>query len=154
VISIFPKIFIQDVFYVEKCSINLLSISKLANDLNYEVIFKKKNMIFQDPLTKEKIGEGYLENNLYFLSTNKSCFNAKKNYLYKVWNKRMGHPSDKILKLIVNGSQNYCSNCEVCSLANHTKLLFCNSNSKSNEKFKLVHSDVWGPAPITYYNDF
>jgi hypothetical protein len=54
-ISIFPKRFIQDVFHVEKCSINLLSISKLANDLNCEVI--KKNMIFQDPLTKEKIGE-------------------------------------------------------------------------------------------------
>jgi hypothetical protein len=66
----------------------------------------------------------------------------------------MGHPSDKILKLIVNGSQNYCSNCEVCSLAKHTKLPFCNSNSKSNEKFELVHSDVWGPAPITSYNDF
>jgi hypothetical protein len=81
VISIFPKIFIQDVFYVEKCSINLLSISKLANDLNYEVIFKKKNMIFQDPLTKEKIGEGYLENNLYFLSTNKSCQRKKKLFI-------------------------------------------------------------------------
>jgi hypothetical protein len=65
-ISIFPKRFIQDVFHVEKCSINLLSISKLANDLNCEVIFKKKNVIFQDPLTKEKIGEGYLETGLYF----------------------------------------------------------------------------------------
>jgi transposase InsO family protein len=88
------------------------------------------------------------------LSTNKSCFNAKKDDLYKVWHKRMGHPSDKILKLIVNGSQNYCSNCEVCSLAKHKKFSFCNSNSKSNEKFELVHSDVWGPAPITSYNDF
>jgi hypothetical protein len=37
-ISIFPKRFIQDVFHVEKCSINLLSISKLSNDLNCEVI--------------------------------------------------------------------------------------------------------------------
>jgi hypothetical protein len=65
-ISIFPKRFIQDVFHVEKYSINLLSINKFANDLNYEVIFKKKNMICQDPLTKEKIGEGYLKNGLYF----------------------------------------------------------------------------------------
>jgi hypothetical protein len=65
-ISIFPKRFIQDVFYVEKYSVNLLSISKLANDLNIEVIFKKENVIFLDPLTKEKIGEGYLENGLYF----------------------------------------------------------------------------------------
>jgi Integrase core domain/GAG-pre-integrase domain len=111
-------------------------------------------MIFQDLLTKEKIGEGYLENSLYFFSTNKSCFNAKKNDLYEVWHKRMGHPSDKILKLIVNVSQNYCSNYEVCSLAKHTKLSFCNSNSKSNKKFELIHSDIWRSAPITSYNDF
>ena len=48
----------------------------------------------------------------------------------------------------------YCSKCEVCKLAKHTKLPFCNSNSKSNEIFELVHSDVWGPAPVNYYNDF
>jgi GAG-pre-integrase domain len=129
-ISIFPKRFFQDVFYVEKYSISLLSISKVTKDLNCEVIFKKKNMIFQDPLTKEKIGEGYLENCLYFFSTNKSCFNAKKNDLYEAWHKRVGHPSNKILKLMVDVSKNYCSNYEVCSLAKHTKLTFCNSNSK------------------------
>jgi hypothetical protein len=81
IISIFPKK-IQDVFYVEKYSISLLSISKLTKDLNCEVIFKKKNVIFQDPLTKEEIGEGYLENCRYFFSTNKSYFNAKKRTIY------------------------------------------------------------------------
>jgi hypothetical protein len=83
-ISIFPKRFIQGVFYIEKHSISLLSISKLAKDLNCEIIFKKKNVIFQDPLTKEKIGEGYLENGLYFFIMNKSCFNVKKDDLYEV----------------------------------------------------------------------
>jgi hypothetical protein len=50
----------------------------------------------------------------------------------------MWYPSDKILKLIVNVSQNYCSNCEVHSLAKYIKLSFCNSNFKSNEKFEHV----------------
>jgi Integrase core domain len=63
-------------------------------------------------------------------------------------------PFRQDLKLIVNVSQNYCSNSEVCSLAKHIKLSVCNSNFKSNEKFELVHSNVWGPAPITSYNDF
>jgi hypothetical protein len=44
--------------------------------------------------------------------------------------------------------------CEVYSLAKHTKLIFCNSNSKSNENFELIHFDVWGPAPVTFYNEF
>jgi hypothetical protein len=34
------------------------------------------------------------------------------------------------------------------------KLPFCNFNFKSNEIFELVHSDVWGPALVTSYNDF
>jgi hypothetical protein len=78
-VSIFPKRFIQDVFHVNNYSINLLSFSKLSKDLNCEVIFKMKSVIFQDLLTKEKISEDYLENGLYFLSTNKSIFNTRKN---------------------------------------------------------------------------
>jgi hypothetical protein len=45
-ISIFPKRFIQDVFHVNNCSVNLLSISKLSKDLNCEVIFKMKKRDF------------------------------------------------------------------------------------------------------------
>jgi hypothetical protein len=54
-ISIFSKRFIQDVFYVEKYSVNLLSISKLFKDLNYKVIFKKKNVIFRIYSSRRKL---------------------------------------------------------------------------------------------------
>jgi hypothetical protein len=65
-----------------------------------------------------------------------------------------GHTSNKILMFIINISKNYCSNYEVCSLTKHIKIPFYNFNSKSNEKLELVHSDVWGPALVTSYNDF
>jgi hypothetical protein len=45
-ISIFPKKIIQDLFYVNNCSINILPISNLSKDLNCEVIFKKKKNNF------------------------------------------------------------------------------------------------------------
>jgi hypothetical protein len=54
-ISIFSKRFIQDVFYVEKYSVNLLSISKLFKDLNYKVIFKKENVIFRIYSSRRKL---------------------------------------------------------------------------------------------------
>jgi hypothetical protein len=63
---------------------------------------------------KEKIGEGYLENELYFLSTIKSCFN--------VLHKRVRHSSDKILKFMFDILKYYCSNCEVVSLVKYIKL--------------------------------
>jgi hypothetical protein len=53
-INIFKKRFLQDVFYVEKCSDNVLSINKLSQDLHCEIIFQEKYVIFQDLVTKEK----------------------------------------------------------------------------------------------------
>jgi hypothetical protein len=63
---------------VEKCSVNLLSISKLSRHLNCEIIFREKHVIFQDLITKKKIGEGHLENGLYFLDSNKYIFHSRK----------------------------------------------------------------------------
>jgi GAG-pre-integrase domain len=135
--------------------VNLLSISKLSKELNCEIIFKEKIMIFQDLVTKELIGEGHLENGLYILDSNKSFFNHKKDdNLSELWHKRVGHPSDKILNSMFIFFKNYCSKCEVCKLTKLMKLPFCNSISNSNESFELVHSDMWGPAPVTSYNDF
>jgi hypothetical protein len=65
-ISIFPKGFLQDFFFVENYSVNLLSISKLTKEFSCEIIFKENIVIFQDLVTKEKIGEGFFENGLYF----------------------------------------------------------------------------------------
>jgi GAG-pre-integrase domain len=112
-------------------------------------------VIFQDLVTKEKIDEGFLENRLYFLDSNKSSFNITKDEnLGKLWHKRVGHPSDKILKTILNFFNLDCNNCEVCKLAKHTKLPFFDSKTKSSEPLELVHFNVWGPAPVSSYNDY
>jgi hypothetical protein len=44
--------------------------------------------------------------------------------------------------------------CDIYKLAKLTKPLFQLSLSKSSAPFELVHSDVWGPTPITSYNEF
>jgi hypothetical protein len=112
-------------------------------------------MIFQDLVIKKLIGEGQLENDLCIFDCNKSFFNHKKDdNLSELWHKHMRHPSNKILNSMFNIFKNYYSSCEVYKLAKLIKLLFCNSNSNSNECFELIHSDVWGPAPVTSYNDF
>ena len=48
----------------------------------------------------------------------------------------------------------YNNNCDICKLAKQTRLPFSLSNNKSEASFDLIHSDVWGPAPITSYNGF
>jgi hypothetical protein len=66
----------------------------------------------------------------------------------------VGHLSEKILKLMFDFSKDFYNKCEVYKLGKQTKLSFCDSNSKSNEVFKLIHSDVWGPTSIDSYNGF
>jgi hypothetical protein len=64
--------------YVKNCASNLLSISKITNELNCEIIFILKDVIFQERITKNMIGEGFLQNGLYYLKERKLSFNIKR----------------------------------------------------------------------------
>jgi hypothetical protein len=68
---------ISNILHVKNCTSNLLSISKITNELNYKIIFTSKNVIFQEWITKSVIGEGYLLNGLYNLREKKFNFNVK-----------------------------------------------------------------------------
>jgi hypothetical protein len=133
---------------------NLFSINKLTQQLNCNVIFSKKDVIFQDRETGEMIGEGSLENGLYVLKSQRFfCAMTKLKYsdiLYR----RLGHPSDKILNSFLKFSLKECIDCDVYKLAKQIRLHFSLSNSKSEALFDLIHSDVWGPASTISYNGF
>jgi hypothetical protein len=76
-INLFSKE-ISNILFVQNCASNLLSINKIAQELNCEVMFSSKNVIFQKCITKKVIGEGFLENGLYFLNEEKYNFNTKR----------------------------------------------------------------------------
>lgn len=54
--------------YVPSFPFQLLSVGKLTNSLNSVVIFSPFNVVFQDRITKKKIGEGIYKDSLYMLS--------------------------------------------------------------------------------------
>jgi hypothetical protein len=58
---------ISSVLYLLKFTSNLLSVSKIIKELNYNVIFSSINMIFQNIVMKKTVGEGKLDNGLYYL---------------------------------------------------------------------------------------
>jgi Integrase core domain/GAG-pre-integrase domain len=89
------------------------------------------------------------------LKERKLSFNIKRSEeLGKLWHKRIGHLSDKILKCLFDFPKLDYNSCEVYNLGKHTKLPFKLSNCVSSEPFELVHSDVWGPVPIDLYNGY
>jgi hypothetical protein len=110
---------IPNVLYVQDCPINLLSINKIAQELNCDIIFTTKKLIFQDWNTKSVIGEGVLEKRFYYLKEETCNFMTKmEEKMGTLWHKRIGHPFDKILKCIFYFETLDYSNCEVCKLGN------------------------------------
>ena len=81
-----------------------------------------------------------------------------------VWHHKLGHPSDSVLWTALSSFNSTVScNDSISSFGNHCKhclsgkmhkLTFNKSVFLASKPLKLVHSDVWGPAPITSTNDF
>jgi GAG-pre-integrase domain len=134
---------ISKVLLVKNCATNLLSIRKLTNELNYELIFSSTNVVFQELISKKVIGEGLMKNELYYLNHKKLNLNVRReDQLSALWHRRAGHPSDKVLKNSFYFSNIDNSSCESCKLEKFTKLSFNISSCKSEKLFYLIHSDV------------
>jgi hypothetical protein len=58
---------VKDVLYLPDFNSNLLSVRKITQDLNCDVIFSPNKVTFQDRVTWKKIGEGMFKNGLYYL---------------------------------------------------------------------------------------
>lgn len=71
-----------------------------------------------------------------------------------LWHRKLGHPSVPLFQSLVKqfdlpviGSLDV--QCYSCNKVKSHKLAFPISTTKSALPFDLVHTDVWGPAPIS-----
>jgi hypothetical protein len=66
----------------------------------------------------------------------------------QLWHKILGSPSNEILHHLNLSSVHDLNNYDPCRFAKLHRLPFPEHASRSNELFDLIHSDVWGPAPV------
>ena len=70
-----------------------------------------------------------------------------------LWHRRLGHPSFGYLRhLFPNLFSNVETsefNCDTCILAKSHRATYPLSMNKSDTPFSLIHSDVWGPSPVS-----
>ena len=68
----------------------------------------------------------------------------------------MGHPSLSLLKKLCPQFHGLESlHCESCQYAKHHRIsLSPRVNKRANAPFELIHSDVWGPCPVTSKTGF
>ena len=70
-----------------------------------------------------------------------------------LWHSRLGHVSISSKQLVSRGLLGLVSNksfdCMPCQFGKQTDLPFNNSVSHTLSSLDLIHSDVWGPSPIS-----
>ncbi|GJY30724.1 DnaJ protein P58IPK [Tanacetum coccineum] len=116
-----PSIALSGVYYMPSLTMNLDPISKIC-DSGCDVKFFVSYCFIYDRKTQKVAGTGHKQENLYVLDH----FRA------------LGKQDARDI-----------SDCSGCKLAKFSALPFSNSFSSSNAPFDLVHSDVWGPSPVS-----
>ncbi|KAJ9557693.1 hypothetical protein OSB04_012307, partial [Centaurea solstitialis] len=121
----------------------------------------------QDPRTRKVIGIGHKLGDLYVVDelrvsgvaasgVDLSSFRlSHSSSVFYLWHVCLGHVSASRLQFLAStgalGQLKSCdiSDCSGCKLAKFSALPFNKSMSCSSAPFDLVHSDVWGPSPVS-----
>ena len=92
-----------------------------------------------------------------------SASNSIKSDVLLLWHNRLRHPISRLLysalkhffhSITLSQIVNICSSCEYCISAKMYKYPLTKSPIVSNSVLDIVHSDVWGPAPLSFVLGF
>ena len=165
----FYKFRLKNLLHSSKIFSNLLSVHKLCKDKNCSSYFDSNKFLIQDLPSGKVLYKGLSNNGLYPNHTHPSpsfvtaspivsAFLSSKNK----WHHRLGHPSDRVLVSTLSSLSSCTSvrnkhvqhHCKHCLIGKMHKLPFVHSQFQSTQPLELVHSDVWGPAPISSSNGY
>ncbi|RVW41005.1 Retrovirus-related Pol polyprotein from transposon TNT 1-94 [Vitis vinifera] len=151
------SITLSSVLNLPNLAFNLISVSKLTKNLNCSVSFFPDHCVFQDLMTKRTFGKGHVSDGLYILDEwvprPVACVSTASPVEAHC---RLGHPSLPVLKKLCPQFDTLPSlDCESCHFAKHHRSsLGPRLNKRVESLFELVHSDVWGPCPVTSQTGF
>ncbi|KAL2941173.1 Retrovirus-related Pol polyprotein from transposon RE1 [Bienertia sinuspersici] len=145
------NIILEHVLFVPQLNCNLISVSKMIDDSQCFVQFTDSLCAIQDRLSRSLIGAGERIDGLYYFQRlPKVCAVTNTGVsTFELWHRRMGHPSDNIVKLVPaicrrSTSQSLNKACIVCPQAKQSRDSFPNSDSRASRIFELIHCDLWG----------
>ena len=127
---------LHNVLLVPKLKCNLVYVSQLLRDSGLVIQLTEKFCVIQYRSTRKVIGAGEQHEGLYFLKGAASVHAFKMNGAasFKLWHRRMGHPSSKVLGLILEvvcNNKNENKVCDVCFRAKQTREMFSSSENKA-----------------------
>ncbi|CAN6709377.1 unnamed protein product [Malus baccata var. baccata] len=159
-VNLTPALSLHHCLLVPSLSHNLLSIPQVTEQLDCVVLMYPLFCLLQDIQTKEIIGRGTKREGLYYVNDvvpgrANAVRASRTNNLHEVWllHRRLGHASfgylRRMLPSLFHEIKESDLHCEVCILAKSHRVSFPLSMNKRLFPFELVHSDVWGPSPVS-----
>ena len=155
---------------VPSISSNLASVHKICHGNHCWCYFDEHVLSIQALVTGKVLYRGKSEDGVYpiypykaphLALLSKVCNNAAKtnncnSFNKTLWRMRLGHPNDQVLRFLfpdVKSVPNNCvqniHTCIPCLYGKMHNLPFPKSQFHASFPFELVHSNVWGPAPVT-----
>ena len=155
-----PSLSLAHTLPVPSLSNKFMSVSQVTKELNSVVLIYSTFCLLQDILSKEIIGHGTNWGGLYYLddfSPGKAHHTHHQTSSHErqiwLWHRRLGHPSFGYLRhlfpSLFSRLRNVDFKCDTCIKAKIQRVSYLVSWNKTNTLFALIHSDVWGPSPIT-----
>lgn len=160
-IELSPILRLPNCLYIPSLSHKLLSISHVTKELNCTLLMHPTFCILQDIRTGMIIGRGTERQGLYYVDdvtqqgTVKLAHGTTDREAW-LWHRRLGHPSSGYLHYLFPKlfRSNKSLDCETCVLAKSHRHTFKPNNTRVDHPFDLIHSDVWGPAPVNGGHNF
>ena len=170
---------LDNVLCVPTFSINLVSISKLTQNIHWCCLFLSNFCLIQDLQLWRMIGLGKKLGGVYILQNSSialpasipailsklvpTSFKVSVHSCNKIsivddsnlWHYRLGHPSSQRMHLLQNCvsliscCNKTSSSCTVCPIDKQRRLPFTHISKSS---FDLVHVDIWGPYSVPSLN--
>ena len=159
------EITMSHVFFLKELDGNLLSLSKITNNINYKVLsYGNKSEIFNK--FDKKICTANKENGLYNISScvhrNNICVNntikmTKKEKLHRI----LGHINfnyldrlckDELIEGLPKNVESEYMKCATCIKNKMHNIPFENDRTRATEILQLVHTDLNGPHKNAGYN--
>lgn len=117
--------------------------------------------MIKDKATGTILASGHKHGNLYALNkATEIALSAVRlgKAAEDIWHQRLGHPNSRFLKILnsqhvidVNKWKKIPTLCSSCQLGKSCKLSFTLRNKIETEPLAKIHSDLWGPAPVSSF---
>ena len=180
---------LNEMLHVPAITKNLISISQLTSDNNVVVEFSSSDCCVKEKTTKREVLQGTLKDGLYQFEpvkvarVNHKCSvtpvldrvsvfssvvkndvkQSKSSSVLSVtdkWHRKLGHPSNNVLKLVLNqlNEKNFNNHelhfCQACQYGKSNSLPYKTNESRASFPLEIIHTDIWGPAPVMSNTNF